>query len=660
MWGEEKAARVVRTLTSIISGVLLADLILIVVTGGLSFLTPSTTPSGPAFALREFLLASAMIARLRLLSSPERQLSGGRLMIVLALFPSLFHLHFVGRRITGDALYYYVFTRSMVRDADVDFTNEYEHYGLLQRGDIAVPTDTGHRRTPYPVGPGLLWAPFFLAADVLAAGLGQVGLEFNPSGYGRLHLNSVALGSFAYGFAALFLIQAFLRLHFGDRLAGGAVVLLWSASFFPWYIMENPLTSHPASVFLIASFFLLRQRGALASSAGAMVLGLTLGLGMSVRWQNGVFLLLPAIDLLGSWIHGQALLGVARRAALLATGVILGALPQMLAWKAIFGVYLLSAPPQGADYVRLDRPYLLNTLFSSRHGLLSWTPIFWLCLVGLILLTRRNPRRFGLLWAPVLIVTYVNACSGDWWGGGAYSGRRFDSLLPVAALGLAAFLQTALRFIRRRPSSVLAALVLAGATWNLTQVRAFQQGVVKTESPMTFASRAFASAQALSHDVGFPTTWPASWVFAARYDASPGAFDLAAGKYLFFRQNHLDGEADIGQDGDEALILDGLSGPRWDGPVSYREMRAVARLIVSLDLPEALVITLEGRSTEAPATVDVLVNGKEAGSVGMGTRWGTAQVEAPQGLWARGPNVITLRSPAAVHLDRATFARMDR
>ena len=177
---------------------------------------------------------------------------------------------------------------------------------------------------------------------------------------------------------------------------------------------------------------------------------------------------------------------------------------------------------------------------------------------------------------------------------------------------------------------------------------------------MTFAGRAFASAQALSHDVGFPTTWPASWIFAARYDASPGAFDLAAGKYLFFRQNHLDGEADIGQDGDDALILDGLSGPRWDGPITYREIRGKARLIVSLDLPEALVITLEGRSAEAPATVEVLVNGERAGSVGMRTRWGTAQVEAPRGLWARGPNVITLRAPAAVHLDRATFARMDR
>lgn len=660
MRGEERSARAARMLASVACGVLLADVLMIVVTGGLSILTPSTTPSPAAFALREAALAAAVIVRLRLLPSPERRLSSGRLMILLALFPSLFHLHFVGRRITGDALYYYVFTRSMVRDADVDFTNEYEHYGLLGRGDIAVPTDTGHRRTPYPVGPGLLWTPFFVAADGLAAGLRAVGLEFNPTGYGRLHLNSVALGSFAYGFGALFLIQSFLRLHFGDRLAGGTVLLLWGASFFPWYIMENPLTSHPASVFLIAAFFLLRQRNALASSLGAMVLGLTLGLGMSVRWQNGVFLLLPAVDLLGSWSRGQTLLALARRAALLAAGVIVGALPQMLAWKAIFGVYLLSAPPQGADYVRLDRPYLLNTLFSSRHGLLSWTPIFWLCVAGLVLLTRRNPRRYGLLWAPVLIVTYVNACSGDWWGGGAYSGRRFDSLLPLAALGLAAFLQAAQRFIERHPSSVLAALVLAGAAWNLTLVRAFQQGEVKTESPMTFEGRAFASTRALSHDVGFPTTWPASWIFAARYDASPGAFDLSAGKYLFFRQNNLDGQAELGQDGDLALILDGFSSPRHDGVITYRESAGEARLIVSLDLPEALVISLEGRAVDAPAVVDVLVNGKRAGSAALGTTWGKDGMEAAQELWARGPNVITLRSSSPFHLDRVAFARLDR
>ncbi len=650
-----------RRAASVICAVLIVDLLLIVVTGGLSLLTPTLKPSAATFALRETLLALALVARLRLLAAPDRRLSAGRLTLMLAVFPSLFHFHLVGRRITGDGLYYYVYTRSMVRDADVDFANEYEHYGLLQRGDFSMPTVTGHRRSIYSVGPGLLWVPFFLAADGLAWAMNAAGLEVNLSGYGPVHVNAVALGSFTYGIAALFVIHAFLRRHFGDRLAGGTVLLVWWASFFEWYLSEQPLTSHPVSVLLIAIFFLLRQNGALASPAGSLILGLCLGIGMSVRWQNGVYLLLPAVDLLGAAGRRESIGGIVRRSLLIAAGVCAGIVPQMLAWKAIYGEYLLAYPPHGADFVRLWRPFLLNTLFSSRHGLLSWTPVFWPCFLGLIPLTWRNPRRFAILWAPVLIMTYVNACSGDWWSGGAYSNRRFDSLLPVFALGLAAFLRSASALVKRRPSMVLGALVLGAALWNGTYVRALQRDEAETGAPLSAAARVLASTRALSHDVGFPTTWPASWIFAARYDASPGAYDLAAGKYLFYRQNNLDGVADLGTDGDEALHLDGFSGPRQDGPITYRSLESNGRLIVSLDLPETLGVSFQARTANgAPGSMAVEINGNPAGAISLPPEWGEAHLEARQRFWARGPNIVTLRASPGTQIDRVTFRRAER
>ncbi|MBK5254551.1 MAG: hypothetical protein JJE39_00815, partial [Vicinamibacteria bacterium] len=632
-----------RIISSLACAFLAFDLILIVVTGGLSILTPQVKPGPGAFAWREAFLAVGLMARLRLFAHAERRVSFGQLMLILAVFPSLFHLHLVGRRITGDGLYYYVYTRSLMRDADVDFANEYAHYDLLERGDFSVPTSTGHRRSIYSVGPGLLWTPFFAAADGLASTLGTLGFEVDRSGYGPLHVNAVALGSFSYGIAALFLIQAFLKQHFGDRLAAAATLLLWWASFVEWYLSEQPLTSHPTSVLLVAAFFLLRQNGALKTPLGALALGLALGIGMSVRWQNGIYLLLPAVDLLAAGLRGGALSPLVRRGLFLASGVFVGIVPQMLAWKAIYGEYLLRYPPHGADFLRLDRPFLLNTLFSSRHGLLSWTPIFWLCFLGLIPLTRRDPRRFGLLWAPVLIMTYVDACSGDWWAGGSFSNRRFDSLLPVFALGLAASLQFLTGFLKRHPSSVLVALILGGGLWNATLSRAVRHGETKPGVSLSLAARTLASSRALSQDLGFPTTWPASWIFAARYDASPGAFDLASGKYLFYRQNNLNGTADLGIDGDEGLILDGFSSPRQDGAVTYRRIGAEARLIVSLDLPEPLGLSFELRSLGTEGVLNVLVNGVDAGMVPVEPQWNEAHLEAPEEFWRRGANVVTLR-----------------
>jgi hypothetical protein len=497
-----------------------------------------------------------------------------------------------------------------------------------------------------------------MAADFVALTLQAVGLEADRSGYGPLHINAVALGSFSCGILALFLIHALLRRHFGDLLAAGATLLLWWASFLPWYLAEQPLTSHPASVLLVAAFFLLRQNGALRSGRGSFALGLALGLGMSVRWQNGVYLLLPAVDLLVAWRAGEVLGGLVKRGLLMGVAVFAGALPQMLAWKAIYGEYILRYPPHGADFVRLDHPFLLNLLFSSRHGLLSWTPVFWLCLVGMVPLTKANPRRFGILWAPLIIMTYVNACSGDWWSGGSFSNRRFDSLLPVFALGLAAFLRAAQGFVKRHPASLLAALVLSGSAWNLSLVRAVQLDEVLPGVPMSLGARMLASARAFSHDVGFPTTWPASWMFAWRHDVSPSAYDLTVGKYLFYRQNNLAGLVDLGSQGDEALFLDGFSTLRQDGPITYRRFGAEARLIVSLDVPEALEMSFHARSgTESSSTVAVLVNGQNAGTLSLKAVWSEVRLLTPLAFWLRETNIVTLRSTVESDLDRVIFVR---
>ena len=636
------------------------DLILVVITGGTSFLTPGLKVSPGAFASREAALGFALILRLRVLADAERRLSTGRLAIALAVLPALFHLQVVGRRITGDALYYYVFTRSMVRDADVDFANEYGHYGLLTRNDHSVPTATGHRRTIYSVGPGLMWTPFFVFVDVMAAGLGALGIETDVSGYGPLHLNAVALGSFGYGVAALFLIHALLRRHFGEAVSAGAVLLLWWASFYPWYLAEQPLTSHTASVFLVALFFVLRQNKAPESPRGALGLGLCIGLAMSVRWQNGVFLLLPAADLLVAWRRGDSRRRLITCSSLFSSGVFAGALPQMLAWKAIYDEYLLKYPPQGTNFVRLDRPFLMNVLFSSRHGLLSWTPVFGLGLLGLAFLTWKTPRRFGLLWAPVIIMTYVNACVGDWWAGGSFSNRRFDSLFPIFALGLAAFLSAAIDLVRRRPLTAPAAMVMGSVLLNAAFVRAVQRNELSGSQPISFAARALGSAEAISHDVGFPTTWPASWIFAFRYDTSPAAFDLAAGKYLFYRQNNLEGFVDLGSPGDDGIVLDGFTPPRR-GAITHRGVVSTGRIVVSLDLPETLEIVTRARArTATTARLEVVLNGVSVGTVDIEPEWADRRVEAPQSLWKRGPNVLALRTSSEVDVDSISFLRLAR
>src|SRR5262249_13588497 len=157
-------------------------------------------------------------------------------------------------------------------------------------------------------------------------------------------------------------------------IAYAAVFLLLYATFLYWYMVQEAAMSHALSFAAAAAALAVWWDGREELGPGrGVALGLIIGLAASIRWQNGLLLLLPASTLLPR-LRSRPLSSVSCGAPVLAAFA-LGALPQLLAWKAIFGSYLLAEPPHGRDFLRLGHPYLLNTFFSSRHGLLYWTPV---------------------------------------------------------------------------------------------------------------------------------------------------------------------------------------------------------------------------------------------------------------------------------------------
>jgi hypothetical protein len=573
----------------------------------------------------------------------------------------------------GDGVSYYVYTRSLAMDRDLDFTNEYTAYGLITRGDIALPTRTGLRRSIFAVGPGLLGLPFFALGEGVARVQAWAGGEPVRTGYGPCHLNATALGGLIYGFAALACMHALLRRHFRPALALGAVLLLWGATFLHWYMVHQPLMSHAASACVAAGVVWLWDRGRGSRGlAGHLLLGLAIGFAMCVRWQNGVLLVLPGWDLArsaldratdarrtGSWgAVGQRAWSLVPAALALLLGAGLGAWPQLLAWKVIYGEWLLAAPPHGADFLRLGRPFVFETLFSSRHGLLSWTPVLWLGYLGFVPLWRRRPSLAAPLVVPLLLMTYVNMCSGDWWAGGSFSNRRFDSLLPVFAPALAAALDVALEFARRRATLALWGLGLPLAAWNLALAEQLDRRLIPRDDTVAFERLAENNWRVAFERLGSPPTWPASWLFAWRQDRPAGQYDALVGRYLFYRQNNLGGGLDVGAPGDESLLGEGFTRADSRDGVSFRRVVSHARLFAPLDLPEALELRLVAQAVAAPCEVRVTVNGRLAGRFAVGAAWDEARVAAPAELWRRDLNAVGLEVRGGeLRLDRVSFVR---
>ena len=359
----------------------------------------------------------------------------------------------------------------------------------------------------------------------------------------------------------------------------------WPRSCY-WYMVQQPTMSHAPSAFGAAARRVAvgpRPR-ATGPPAGFLLLGLVIGLAMCLRWQNAR----ARAAARRSISRPRARRGVPlRRAAparvALAAGALVGALPQMAAWHVLYGEWVLLDPPHGADFLRLDHPSCCETLFSSRHGLLSWTPVLWPGYLGLRPAAAHAAARSPFpCCCRSLVMTYVNMCSGDWWAGGSFSNRRFDSLLPVLAL----------RPRRRRRvagaprsrgarGSSPAALAVAARGLERRAAGGRARRAAPRAAPIAFARRGGRGARCVADAVGSPPTWPASWVFAWRHRLPPGQYDLLVGRYLFYRQNNLQGRIDLGAAGDEAHARRGMgrrrAARRRRGAAAARAARASSR-----------------------------------------------------------------------------------
>ncbi len=425
----------------------------------------------------------------RLLTLPERH--PGRVIVAIGLLFALAYTASLvllkkpdGRIVIGDAVHYYVYLRSAVFDHDLQFRNEYVHLYNLHGGEpetewIYEPTVTGHTRNVMSIGPALVWAPLYLLVTAGAWIAHAAGAAPTPDGYERVFQAAAGLsGVLAATLGAYAAYRAAASL-FGPRAAIWSTLSVWLGSSAIYYSMVSPTYSHAASMLTVGLFIAVWvstiDRQTLSRYALVGALG---GLATLVRWQDAVLLIIPAIDAVwharpcpaararsadvttasGSASPGNVALknhflsplgerirvrGV-RSAALhaLACGLCAVAVfsPQMLVWWTLYGNPFLV--PQGSDFMHWGSPALVEVLFSYWHGLITWTPVCGLALVGLVMLARRMPLIGVALMVAFLVEWYTNAAVADWWAGEAFGSRRFVSCFPILVIGLAALAST--------------------------------------------------------------------------------------------------------------------------------------------------------------------------------------------------------------------------
>ncbi|MEI6633234.1 MAG: hypothetical protein WCP22_05365 [Chlamydiota bacterium] len=366
--------------------------------------------------------------------------------------------------IHGDGARLYAWLRSAFFDGNLDTANELSHYfnypGSREPVELRR-TATGHAWNHTPVGCAVLWAPFFALGHATAVRMHAAVPGVAADGYSPPYAFAVALGTHAYCFLGVLLLFSICARFYSPFSSFLAVITVWLASFLPAYLFLYPSMSHALSFFSVCLFLWLwlgtRERG------GALrwsLLGLAAGLMGLVRTQNLIFLLVPLAGMAAELRRGEAGRAAAG-AVLMSACAALAFFPQAYAWKVSCGSWLTI--PQGGEFLHWGRPAVARVLFSSRHGLFSWSPALILGAVGFPLFARRERLLGWSLLAVFAIQLYLNSIADDWWAGTGFGARRFDNCLPLFGLGLAALYDR----LRSRRLGRLAA-ILAGVfiAWN--------------------------------------------------------------------------------------------------------------------------------------------------------------------------------------------------
>jgi hypothetical protein len=415
----------------------------------------------------------------------------------------LFSLPLINPIVHGDGVGYYAYARAPLIQHNLRFEEDWRHGNenfarsrVRPDGQLIEEsyTSTGYVSNLFTVGPAMLWFPFLVLAHAFVLGWDALGGHIAADGFSFPYLLAMAAGTAAYGFAGLLLAFSLTRKYVAEKWAFLATVGIWFGSSLPVYMYFNPAWSHAHSAFAVALFLWYWDRTRLErSTVQWVVLGLTGGLMVDVYYPNGVFLVIPLIE---SCIGYNRLLRTEMRAAgrlfrenvLFLTTIFLTVLPIFLTRKIIFGGYLHFGS-YGVLPWNWSAPFAGSVLLSADHGLISWTPLLGLSLLGLLFAPRAARRLALYLAAAALGFYYVIASYPYWDGVSSFGNRFFISLTPVFVFGLALLLSAvAARFASSRRAFVLSAALLACfVLWNIEFIYQWGAHLIPVRGPIVWS-----------------------------------------------------------------------------------------------------------------------------------------------------------------------------
>ena len=423
-----------------------------------------------------------------------------RILVILFLCT----LPLVNPIVHGDGVGYYAYVRAPLIQHNLRFEEDWRRANLnfsqsrtMPNGELLPSqySETGYVSNQFTVGPALLWAPFLVAAHGFVLLSDARGAHIPADGFSFPYLLAMALGTAFYGFLGLLLSYSLARKYVAAHWAFLATLGIWGASSLPVYMYFNPAWSHAQSAFAVALFlWYWDHTWGWRTLWEWTLLGFLAGLMIDVYFPNAVLLTLVLIEFLYDYwsvarakdFHAVRRLFAANLLFLAAT--VLAFVPTLITRAIVFGGFFRFGSYSGVPW-DWTAPNWRFVLLSSEHGLLSWTPILVLSLIGLALPPRSAKRVTAYLSLGAAAFYYLISSYPYWHGLASFGNRFFISLTAILVFGLALFLQRMGELFRSvRWAFVSAtALLLLFVLWNAGLIFQWGAHLIPPRGPISFS-----------------------------------------------------------------------------------------------------------------------------------------------------------------------------
>ena len=295
----------------------------------------------------------------------------------------------------------------------------------------------------YTCGVAYFELPFFGIGYLISRLKGVDSKDY----FSPVYSKAIAFGGILISFLGLLILYRALRRDYSEYVAAWTILGVYFGTNFFHYSTKDMGMSHVYSFFLFAllAFHLplyFKKPGFIQSA----VLGGIMGWIFLIRPTNGVVFLLVLL------YHVYSINALKERLKfflenyisvifILCAGFIM-LIPQLLYWKEMTGQWIYYSYTE-ESFKFWNKPKILAVLFDVQNGLLLYSPLVTLMLLGIFYGWKVKKSHSPAIFLILGIATYAFASWWAWWFGGAFGHRSYVEYYAILSIPLAGLIEYA-------------------------------------------------------------------------------------------------------------------------------------------------------------------------------------------------------------------------